>query len=84
MLVPHTIGIIHQIFGEIQSTTRELYFLPISSMLACCRLMLLLLPLAKFGRSTLDTNEGYNTKTKPTNSVTLIQTLILIKTNYWD
>ena len=43
--------------------------LPILHMLACCLLLL-----AKPGRSTLDTKEGYKTKTGSTSSVTLTRT----------
>ena len=48
---------------------------------ACCLLaacLLACLLAAKPGRSTLDTKEGYKTKTGSTSSVTLI------KTDYWD
>ena len=45
---------------------------------ACCLLACLLA--AKPGRSTLDTEKGYKTKTGSTSSVTLT----LIKTEYWD
>ena len=58
-------GIIHQTFGEIGSTMIELQFLPISCALAHRCL------LAKLGRSTRDTKEGYKTKTGSTSSVTL-------------
>ena len=44
------------------------------------RACLLACLLAKPVRSTLDTKEGYRTKTGSTNSVTLA----LIKTAYWD
>ena len=52
---------------------------------ACCLLacwLACLLAAAKPGRSTLDTEKGYKTKTSSTSSVTL--TLTLIKTEYWD
>ena len=47
---------------------------------ACCLLLAAccLLAAAKPGRSTLDTEKGYKTKTGSTSSVTLI------KTEYWD
>ena len=45
-------------------------------LLAACLCLLA----AKPGRSTLDTKEGYKTKTGSTSSVTLA----LIKTEYWD
>ena len=44
----------------------------------CCLLACLLAAAAKPGRSTLDTEKGYKTKTGSTSSVTLI------KTEYWD
>ena len=47
--------------------------LAISPMFAACLL-------AKPVRSTLDTKEGYKTKTTSTSSLTLT----LIKTEYWD
>ena len=46
-------------------------YLPSSLLLACCLL-------AKPVRSTLDTREGYNTKTGSTSSVTLT------RIEYWD
>ena len=69
------IGIMHQNFNQIQSTTTEFSFFPISRvlLLACCLLLA-----TKPGRSTLDTKKGYKTKTGSTSSVTLI------KTEYWD
>ena len=45
---------------------------------ACCLLLAACCLLAKPNWSTLDTKEGYNTKTGSTSSVTLI------KTEYWD
>ena len=46
-------------------------YLPACLLLACCLL-------AKLVRSTLDTREGYNTKTGSTSSVTLT------RIEYWD
>ena len=76
------IGIMHQNFNQIESTTMEVSFSPISRvLLACCLLLAcLLLAAAKPGRSTLDTKKGYKTKTGSTSSVTLTLTLALTLT----
>ena len=70
------IGSIHQNLGRIRSTATELRFLPISRVLAACLLACCLL-LAKPSGSTLDTKEGYKTKTGSTSSVTLTLTPLL-------
>ena len=58
----------HQNFNQIQNTTTEFWFFPISR-------VLLAAAAAKPGRSTLDPKKGYKTKTGSTSSVTLTLTL---------
>ena len=60
------IGIIHQNFKQIRSTTTDFLILSHFARAAACLLLA-----AKRGRSTLDPKKGYKTKTGSTSSVTL-------------
>ena len=72
----------HRNFNQIQSTTAQFSFFPISRVLLayCLLLAACLLAIVKPGRSTLDTKKGYKTKSGSTSSVTLALTLALALT----